>query len=120
MRTCSICGRDVQIQGSPLTLVIYNQEFGADLMSDIANAYLGDTVDAVALLKICWAMAKTKDKELANFDDWLSSFDAEEFDLLELKASLEVVVSAINAELFRVSASTEKEKWFRRWRNRKR
>lgn len=120
MKTCSICGRDVQIQGSPLTLVIYNNEFGADLMSDIANAYLGDTIDAVALLKICWAMAKTKDKNLDGFEDWLSKFDAEKFDLLKLKTSLEVVVSAINAELFRVSASNEKKKEHRRWRNNKR
>ena len=65
------------------------------------------------MLQIAWAMARTYDKETSAFEKWITEFDNEQFNLLNADF-LEVVDSAINAELFRGGA-TRKEHKIRKW-----
>lgn len=111
MFSCSIFGRDVCLQGSPLTLVEYNKEFGGDLIQDIVSAYSSGLVNGAELLKVAWAMAKTHDPKTQPFNDWIKNFDPEEFNLLDMEV-WEVINSAINAELFRGQATIKRK--FRR------
>lgn len=98
------------MQGSPYTLLVYRQAFGGDLMTDLVGAYgqsdaeenepPGSIVPEVStFLQVAWAMARTHSDEVPDYPDWLRSFDPREFSLGD-NASLEVIDSAIAAELF--------------------
>lgn len=115
MVTCSIFGREMKLQGSPVTLVEYHREFACDLMQDLVKAYSQGFINSAIILQVAWAMARTYDKDTPAFEEWLKEFDAEQFNLVNADF-LEVVDSAINAELFCGSA-TRKSKlkaWFKR------
>lgn len=115
MVSCSIFGREMTLQGSPVTLVEYQREFSCDLMQDLVKAYSQGFINSAIMLQIAWAMARTHKKETPAFEEWLKEFDTEQFNLLNADF-LEVVDSAINAELFRGSASRKHKirKWFKR------
>lgn len=100
MRRGKIFGRDVEMQGSPLTLLIYKREFEGDLFADLVEAMSGETYDMEAFMRFAWAMAKTRNDEIADYEHWLEEFPAE-FSLLEGQAALGVILSAADAELFR-------------------
>lgn len=100
MRKVSIWGREMALQGSPLTLLIYRQEFGGDLLEAIAETQDGERVFIEPLLRVAWSMARTADENVSPYLEWLDQFPDEEFDLLH--PPVEVIVSAINAELFRI------------------
>lgn len=109
MVTCSIYGRETKLQGSPLTLVIYNQEFSSDLMQDIVEAYKDGNIHPAYLLKIAWSMAKTAEPTLPHFEEWMNEFDDSKFNLLDTQA-WGVIDSAISAELFCGKTSTKRRK----------
>ena len=115
MVSCSIFGREMTLQGSPVTLVEYQREFSCDLMQDLVKAYSQGFINSAIMLQIAWAMARTHEKTIPAFEEWLREFDTENFNLLDADF-LEVVDSAINAELFRGSASRKHKirKWFKR------
>lgn len=115
MVSCSIFGREMTLQGSPVTLVEYQREFSCDLMQDLVKAYSQGFINSAIMLQIAWAMARTHDKTTPAFEEWLKEFDTENFNLLNADF-LEVVDSAINAELFCGSASRKHKirKWFKR------
>ncbi len=115
MVTCSIFGREMTLQGSPVTLVEYYKEFTCDLMQDLVKAYSQGFINSAIMLQIAWAMARTHDKKTPAFEAWLKSFDNEKFNLLDAEF-LGVVDSAINAELFRGRATRKNrfKKWFKR------
>ena len=92
-------GREVTMQGGPLSYLVYKAEFGSDLSSDLLAAYGQEQVDVLTLLRFAWTMARTWDETVSPFEAWLDEFDPEEFSVLD--APVEVIVSAISAELFR-------------------
>lgn len=114
------------MQGSPYTLLVYKRAFDGDLMQDLVSAYgqaeyddLSDTDHDGALtpelstfLQIAWAMAHTYSDDVPEYPDWLRSFDPREFSLGD-SSTLEVIDSAIAAELFR-QRQTERGR-IRRW-----
>ena len=108
MRREIIFGRPVCLQGSPLTLLIYQQEFSGDLaahdgdfaaqLSDLLRTEEQDGepvffVNYLGFLRIAWAMARTYDKKVPNFQEWLGDFPEEAFHLTDGGDEL---VAAIN------------------------
>lgn len=100
----TIWGREVEMQGSPLTYLHYKREFGGDLGVDLANVYSQGSADTETMLRFAWAMAKTHDTSTSPYEGWLSEFDLGEFSALQ--SPVGVVDSAICAELFRVRKAT--------------
>lgn len=98
MKRCVIWGREVELQGSPLTLLVFKKEFDCDLAVHLSSSYKKDILDIEDFLKVAWAMAKTYSDEVDPYEDWLSQFDPGCFSLTEIP--IEVISSAINAELF--------------------
>lgn len=115
MVSCSIFGRELKLQGSPVTLVEYHKQFKCDLMQDLIKAYSQGYINSAIILQIAWAMAKTHDKETEDFNTWIEAFDSERFNLLNADY-LGVIDSAINAELFCGGASRQRrlKLWFKR------
>lgn len=115
MVSCSIFGREMKLQGSPVTLVEYHNQFARDLMQDLVKAYSQGFINSAIMLQIAWAMARTHDSKTAAFDVWLTEFDKEKFNLVDADF-LGVVDSAINAELFRGRATRKSKlkQWFKR------
>lgn len=112
MKRAVIFGRPVDMQGSPMTLLYYRNEFGveADLYSDYAKA-CSEYADITTILQIAWSMAKTVDPlKVPDFVSWVGEFDASKFSLAGLDAKgswVSEVIEAFNAELFR-DLTTEK------------
>lgn len=117
-----IYGREIRMQGSPYTLLVYRHAFGSDLMRDLASAYGQDQLDEAEedargmvpdvsiFLQIAWAMARTWTDEVPDYPDWLRSFDPREFSL-EDGSTLGVIDSAIAAELFRHRKAGRIRRW---------
>lgn len=106
-----VWGRVLRLQGSPVTLLEYRREFGADMLADLQTAYGRGTYGG-DFLKFAWAMAKTAEPESSPFEKWLHEFSPDAFSLED--APWEVIDSALAAEMFRGAAACEAGK-FRRW-----
>lgn len=100
MRSATIYGREIEMQGSPYTFLVYRKAFGGDLLKAIIEAYQSSPIDVSLLLQVVWAMVKTNDEQTPDYADWLREFDPEEFAVNELEWVGEVD-GVINAELFR-------------------
>ncbi|MBQ9000309.1 MAG: hypothetical protein IJ087_00450 [Eggerthellaceae bacterium] len=105
-----IWGREVEMQGSPWTFLVYRREFGGDLLSDIVEAYKRERVELADFLKFAWAMCRTRSDEVEPFDEWCRSFPEFTLGDGEGSAVASVIGSAIEAELFRARSP-----WIRRW-----
>ena len=116
MIRADIWGREVRMQGSPLTYLHYKREFGGDLGTDLTAVYAAGSADTETMLRFAWAMAKTDDPSISPYEVWLSEFDPEGFSALQTPVG--VVDSAICAELFRVRKASFAERArerIRRW-----
>ena len=124
MRRETIFGREVCLQGSPLTLLIYRQEFSGDSDAHDGNlgAQLADLIQSeerdgetvffvnlVGLLRIAWALAKTYDKRTPNFEAWLADFDESAFSLSDGDELSRIVDDVVTAELFITERPYERE-----------
>ncbi len=116
------------MQGSPYTLLVYKQAFGSDLMRDLVEAYgpsdasaldedgetpEGGVPEVSTFLQVAWAMARTCSDDVPDYPDWLRSFDPRAFSLGE-STTLEVIDSAIAAELFRHEQTGRIKRWISR------
>ena len=99
MIRATIWGRDVAMQGSPLTLLHYRRAFGGDLLADMAANLSGGEVPLEWLMRACWAMCATADPAISPYEEWLAEFPEGGIDLAEPVAG--VILSAVTAELFR-------------------
>lgn len=104
MKQVTIFGSVVKMQGSPMTLLYYRNEFGTDLYSDYAKG-CEEYFDVSSMLQIAWSMAKTVDPvAVPDFVSWVSEFDVSKFTLKglgETNSWTSGVIEAFNAELFR-------------------
>lgn len=115
MRRETIFGREVCLQGSPLTLLIFRQEFGGDADAHDGNlgAQLADLVNVeerdgstdyyiniLGLLRVAWALARTYDKKIPNFEAWLADFDEAAFNLADGDELSRIIDDVITAEIF--------------------
>ena len=96
-----VWGRDIEMQGSPWTFVVYKRAFGGDLLSDIIAASKKDPLELDDYLKVCWAMCRTRSDEVAEFGRWCGEFPDFTMADGEGAAFVSVVDSAVMAELFR-------------------
>ena len=111
MKRALIWGRELQMQGSPWTFVVYKREFGGDLLVDIIAAYAKESLEMADLLKIAWAMCRTVSDDVEDFDAWCNNFPMFTLADGEATAVASVIISAIDAEIFR-----RRETRFQRWR----
>lgn len=99
-----IYGRDVELQGSPWTFLVYSREFGSDLISDIVSLSRRAEEDPMSvtegMLRVAWAMHRTHDEDAPGYEAWLRGF-GEGFSLRADASPVGVIDSAISAELFR-------------------
>lgn len=114
MRRGIIWGREVCMQGGPLSYLVYKTEFGGDLALDLVDTYKAAQVDTERFLRFAWTMARTYDPETSGYETWLDEFDLGEFTIAE--SPIGVIDSAINAELFRNGPTTRIGRLFRRIR----
>lgn len=101
-----ISGKDVALRANARNLTIYRDEFQEDYFlasGMIQNMYIpmvdadgnqikrkgkllytvdATKLDSIRLARLIWTMAKTADKELIGFEDWLDSLEA--FPILEV------------------------------------
>jgi len=115
MKRGIIWGREICMQGGPLSYLIYKREFGSDLACDLLDAYRAEKVTVETFLRFAWTMARTYDVSVSDYETWLTEFDLNEFSVAE--SPVGVIDSAINAELFRSGPSTKISRFFRRIRN---
>lgn len=117
MRKETIYGREVCLQGSPLTLLVFKNEFRGDPDAHDGNfgAQLSDLIKSeeqdgetvyfvnyLGLLRVAWALAKTYDKTVPDFASWLAEFPADKFSLVEGGEELSSVIDSVLAdEIFR-------------------
>lgn len=95
-----VFGRELRMQGSPYTLIVYRREFDGDLLQSVVGAYQETPPDMTTLMQVAWAMCKTHDEGTSGFVEWIKEFDVGRFTLGDPE-TIGVIDSAINAELFR-------------------
>ena len=100
MRRGTIWGREVCMQGGPLSYLVYKREFGGDLALDLLEVYKKGEATVEEFLRFAWTMAKTYDDSVSPYETWLTEFDLEGFSVAE--SPVGVIDSAISAELFRM------------------
>lgn len=108
---------EMQVQGSPWALHLYQNEFAvdgvkADFYGDLENYFAcyeeHKPVDVIFLLKIAWAMGKNADDDLPNYEDWLRDLDVS---ACATEPWIDEISGAMMGELFRPRmANGEKSK----------
>lgn len=109
-----IWGREVRMQGGPLSYLVYRREFGGDLPTDLLSAYTKGQATVETFLRFAWTMARTHDPETSDYETWLGEFEPQDFTVAE--SPMEVIDSAIQAELFRHGAASRARRLARRIR----
>ena len=91
MRTVKIEGKELELKGSTLTLLHFEQEFDEDMMGKIAElGQIANSLEdlgtklkagnfgalkdlkAMTLLRLAWALNKTAVSSAPNFEQWLA------------------------------------------------
>ena len=109
-----IWGREVCMQGGPLSYLVYKREFDGDLALDLLEAYKSGKATVETFLRFAWTMARTYDASVSPYETWLEEFDLEGFSIAE--SPVGVIDSAISAELFRLGPSGRAARAVRRAR----
>lgn len=65
--------KEYKLKYTGKTLVVYKEEFGKDLLLECGK--LKEEFDFVSIFQICWAMAKTYDNSIPNFNEFMDSID---------------------------------------------
>lgn len=74
-KTINVCGEDIVLKTNGFVPILYKKEFKRDFFKDI-QAMSEDDYDKEILYNLVWIYAKIADKEIGDFDEWLSSFEA--------------------------------------------
>lgn len=92
----TINGKKVQAELSAYTFVVYEQEFGSDMLSDVLGKVEVDSDDNAIvdftktdwghLTKAVWAMCKTANESIPNYKAWAK--EAKGLRLFELNAQV--------------------------------
>lgn len=101
MKRGIIYGKEVEMAGSPLTLLYFREQFDESLPAFLQKAYT-EALDPEYFLRVAWAMAKTVHPyDVAEYEDWLCEFPDEAFSLGEETGEfLAVMLPLIDSELF--------------------
>lgn len=84
MREITIGEKQIRVRATPLALLFYKQEFGADLIGDLISmqemASDPSQFDSIKMLQLIWAMNKAdKPEGFPSFEGWLSNLDSIDF-----------------------------------------
>ena len=81
-KTIKINGQDNVLEAKAFTGILYESQFGEDplpVMWRIADVFRGKgevaDVGMIPLAKLTWAMAKTHDESIPDFDTWFKGLD---------------------------------------------
>lgn len=102
MRKIKVGKKEIKIMGSAITSFFYKQAFDASLSGDLMklNECEKDLskLDDVVILQMIWAMAKTVNREITPFVNWL-----EEIEYIDLNEILNEVTEEASNACFRSS-----------------
>ena len=113
----TINGEELEVKLSAFSMVLYEQEFGTDLIGDLNGKVKVDDgeeegvlfdfakVPWLKILQGVWAMLKTADKNLPHYEKWVAGVD--EFNIFELRNTLE---TAVSDNFFHTAAPAEEGK----------
>lgn len=112
----TINGEEMEAKLSALSMILYEQEFGADLIGDIQGKVKANDqeegvlfdfakVPWVKILQGIWAMLKTAKPSIPHFEKWVKG--VEEFNAFEMRNVLE---EAISDNFFHTAAPAEEGK----------
>lgn len=104
MRKIKVGKKEIKIMGSAITSFFYKQAFNTSLTGDLMklNECEKDLskLDDVSILQMIWAMAKTVDRNISPFIDWL-----EEIEFINLDEILTDVAEEASNACFRKNQS---------------
>lgn len=98
----TINGEEMEAKLSAFSMVLYEQEFGSDLIADLnGKVRANDDEEGVLfdfakvpwmkILQGTWAMLKTAKPSTPHFEKWVKG--VEEFNIFDLRNTLEIAVS---------------------------
>lgn len=80
MRIVKFGEKEVKIMGTPMTAYHYKQAFGQSFSGDFISLQNIETdnsaFDDINMLQMVWAMAKTCDKDIKPFVNWLADLES--------------------------------------------
>ncbi len=108
MKKIKLGDKDVAIMATPFTPYIYKKNFGQSFTGDLLKLQsMGEDIsnfDDVNTLQLIWAMAKTADNNLEDFESWLK-----ELNHLDIFEPLEDVINeGLNATFHSLSKTNKK------------
>lgn len=112
----TINGEELEVKLSAFSMVLYEQEFGTDLIGDLNGKVMANDeeegvlfdfakVPWMKILQGVWAMLKTAKPSTPHFEKWVKGVD--EFNVFEMRNTLE---SAVSDNFFHTAAPAEEGK----------
>lgn len=106
MKVIKVGNETVKIMGSAITAFFYKQEFKTSFSGDLISLRSLDespeTLDDVKVLQMIWAMAKTVDRKIEPFINWL-----EKIEYINLDEIMSDVAEEATNACFRGGAETK-------------
>lgn len=115
MRQVKISGEKIDIQATPYSLVVHENEFGTDLIEDtmkLSETMVSERVNGLLAMRITYTLAKTasliknSNKVFPEFNAWLMGIDALDLGNADMYAE---VIDEIQRKLFRSSEVKREE-----------
>lgn len=80
-KVININGTEIPLRATAMNMVIYRSQFGTDIM-EVTGAIMKagstqdfDKLDSLGIARLVWAMAKTYDSNLPNFEKWFETLE---------------------------------------------
>lgn len=93
-------GEELPLSAKAMNMVIYRSQFKSDIMESIGQIVrLGQTndyekIDSLAIARLVWTMAKTKDPDFPDFEKWF-----EELEIFPVMDVLNDIIELVMANL---------------------
>lgn len=115
MRQVKISGEKIDIQATPYSLVVHENEFGTDLIEDtmkLSEAMVSERVNGLLAMRVTYTLAKTaaliknSNQIFPEFNAWLMGIEALDLGNADMYAE---VIDEIQRKLFRSSEVKREE-----------
>ena len=117
MRQVKISGEKIDIQATPYSLVVHENEFGTDLIEDtmkLSEAMVSERVNGLLAMRITYTLAKTaaliknSNQIFPEFNAWLMGIEALDLGNADMYSE---VIDEIQRKLFRSSEIEQEEEF---------
>jgi len=71
-KTIEIQGQTIELETNGLVPILYKREFKSNFFADLQDVQNGEME---ILYRLAWLFARTANKTLPSFDEWLSGFE---------------------------------------------